>query len=179
MHTGLQLTPIQHLAVKYLGAGWSDTRVARELQLPVKVVKEWRKDARFELHVHEATQVQADLVEAMLVAGERQAAETLIEALTATSKTGSPMWKVRVDAALSLLDRAGQRGKAIDRQMIRASVSAPTEHDREAALRAALRDPGVRQWLQSTGQTERLLEAESVEVRELPAGSASAMQESA
>jgi hypothetical protein len=83
--------------------------------------------------------------------GEKQAAETLMQALGAESKSGAPLWKQRIDAAVSLLDRAGQRGKAIERQQIQAesTVTTTSEADRVSALKAALRDPGVRAWIEA------------------------------
>lgn len=140
------ISPIQRLAITHLAAGWSDERVAAELKIAKGQVAKWRRiDAGFKSELEKATLNHAASVEALLIAGEREAAETLLLALKAESR-GAPNWTVRLNAALSLLDRAGQRGRAIEKQQI-AQVVARAQPDVEDALRRALRDPGVRSWL--------------------------------
>ena len=142
----MALSPIQRVAVRHLAAGWSDERVSQELKVAKGQITKWRKlDPEFKKALEEATLDHVTLVEAMLVDGERQAAETLIQALRAESR-GGPNWTVRLNAALSLLDRAGQRGRAVEKQQI-AQVVARAQPEVEDALRRALRDPGVRSWL--------------------------------
>lgn len=152
------ITPIQHLAVRYLAAGWSDMKTATELKLTPGIIKAWKRQPEFLNAVQSAALHHAELLESMLLHGEMKATETLIEALRAETKGGQPAWQVRVMAAMNLMDRAGKRGKAIDRAQV-ASVStdikAPAEV--EHALRNALRDPGVRAWLQETGSLGALL----------------------
>lgn len=144
------LSPVQKLAIKHLASGWSDRRVAEELKLTISQVKKWRQfDGEFQKELDVAAVKHSDLVEAMLIEGERKAAEMLIEALRAETR-GLPNWTVRLNAALSLLDRAGQRGRAVEKQQI-AQVVARAQPDVEDALRKALRDPGVRTWLKSSG----------------------------
>lgn len=131
------------------------------------MVAKWRKtDPLFRKALEVASLDHAQLVEAALAEGERAAAETLIEALGAETPQGKPHWTVRVQAAQSLLDRAGARGKAIERQQIaQAGVvthlkGISASGNVEEALRNALRDPGVRAWLKSEGKME-LLSAET------------------
>jgi hypothetical protein len=123
-------------------------------------------DPEFKRELEVASLRHSDLVEATLVEGERKAAETLIQALSAETR-GAPNWTVRLNAALSLLDRAGQRGRAVERQQI-AQVVARAQPDVEDALRRALRDPGVRTWLKGQEDGLRALlpgpSAESVEI---------------
>ena len=99
-------------------------------------------------------------IEARLREGECAAAETLRYALEAEmpviTETGLvmvPDWGARLRAANSLLDRAGQRGKAVERIVKKVAseirseiyrISGTAEEDR---LRGALADPGVRAWL--------------------------------
>lgn len=162
----MALSPVQRTAIKHLAAGWSDERVAGELKVAKNVIKKWRTvDPEFMRELQAASIRHADLVEAMLIEGERKAAETLIQALSAESR-GGPNWSVRLNAALSLLDRAGQRGRAVERQQI-AQVVARAQPDVEDALRRALRDPGVRTWLKSQEEGLKALLPPSAETLEI------------
>lgn len=153
----MPLSPIQKTAIRYLASGWGNERVGKELKVSAGQVKKWKAtDPEFQRELELATIHHADMVEAMLIEGERKAAETLIEALKAESR-GGPNWTVRLNAALSLLDRAGQRGRAVEKQQI-AQVVARAQPDVEESLRRALRDPGVRSWLKASGkEVEKLL----------------------
>lgn len=154
----MSLTPIQHLAIRYLAAGWSMPKTAAELKLEVGVVRRWHRDVSFIDGLRAATQAHGDMIEAVLLAGEREAAVTMIAAMGAEKKPGIPDWNTRLTAAMSLMDRAGKRGKAIDKQQIAqvvTNVKAPEEI--EHALRNALRDPGVREWLRESGAVAALL----------------------
>lgn len=62
-------------------------------------------------------------------------------------------------AATTLLDRAGQRGKAVEKSQV-AQVTAHVDGNSpgvEAALAKALRDPGVRMWLKESGAVVGLI----------------------
>lgn len=159
------LTPVQHVAVRYLAAGWDEGRVATELKLPKAIVKKWMRDVPAFIRAYqEAVVTHRDVVEAMLLVGEREAARTLIEALDATKSDKTPNWVVRVQAAMSLMDRAGERGRATEKQQV-AQVTAHVKADghAEEALRRALRDPGVRSWLKESGQLAALEEPAQIE----------------
>lgn len=152
----VKLSPVQLLAIKYLAAGWSEARISQELKIGKTMIKKWRAyDHEFQKELESASANHAELLGALLIKGEREAAETLMEALKAESVSGRPNWNARISAALSLLDRAGQRGKAIERQQV-AAVVARAEPDVSDALRRALRDPGVRSWLKEAGSVPAL-----------------------
>lgn len=164
------LSPIQRLAVKYAAAGWGDKRIADELKVSAGQVAKWRKlDPVFRSALQIASLDHITLVETTLAEGERLAAQTLMEALGAETPNGKPHWNVRIQAAQSLLDRAGSRGKAIERQQIAQGVV--TTHVKagmapggvEEALRKALLDPGVRSWLKTEGKLEVLSAGAGVE----------------
>lgn len=158
------LTPIQHLAVKYIAGGWSTTRVSQELKLSPNIIKKWRSaDPVFMAALQTAIAHHSELVEAMLMQGEAAAAKVLIDALSADNKLG-PNWNVRVQAAVTLLDRAGQRGRAIERQQVAVATMKGGVPDVEDALRRALRDPGVRQWLKEAGATASLAAMEDGDI---------------
>lgn len=162
----MSLTPIQHLAVKYLAGGWSLNKTAAALKVSPYVIEKWKThDPEFVQAVERGAHNHAEMLEAMLLEGEAQAAQTLIEALGA-ERNGQPNWNARITAAVSLLDRAGSRGRAVEKQLaVQASARVEGVHgDQEAALRKALKDPGVRAWLKQSGQVESLvMGAEEVE----------------
>jgi hypothetical protein len=162
----LTISPIQRLMIKYLASGMDPELVASRLQLPVTLLKSWTRRPEIETALVEAVQEHEDLVEAMLLAGEREAANTLIEALGAMTEGGKPAWRVRVTAALSLLDRAGMRGRALEKQQIQQTVLSTSTED---VLKAALRDPSVRAWISTDEKFAPLLrEAEVVEAEVVP-----------
>lgn len=160
----MPLSPVQRIAIKYLAAGQSCAQVGVALKLPPNNVRRWRDvDPEFGTELKAAILHHGELVEAMLIEGERKAAETLINALGAESSPGRPNWTARVTAAVNLLDRAGGRGKAVDRQQVAvATVKSPEAT--EDMLRKALRDPGVRAWLTTTGAVQMMLPSAEVEV---------------
>lgn len=165
------LSPIQHLAIRYLAGGWSMVKTAEELKLPPGEVRKWTKLPHFASALQAATIEHAELLTAMLLHGEREAAQTLIDALKAETKGGAPAWTTRITAAMNLLDRSGKRGKAIDRQQV-ASVTTEVKAPEEIqhALRAALRDPGVRAWLKESGGLPALISgAETADTEPLSA----------
>jgi hypothetical protein len=151
----MALTPIQRLVAQRLGAGQTLVDVAEAMRLPYATVRKWSKDEAVAQAIEEATIEHTQLVEAMLLAGERAAANTLLEALEAVDGKGQPNWKVRVTAALSLVDRAGSRGKPVERTQLQAMVAGKA--DVQEALERALRDPGVRAWIQSDPEYAQLL----------------------
>lgn len=139
------LSPAQHLAIRYLAGGSTPGEVAEKLRMSPATITGWRQLPLFKKELSVAVAEHSDLVTAVLLHGERKAAETLIGALHAETPQGKPHWLVRVDAAKSLLDRSGKRGKAIDRQQV--AVADVTNGDMGKEIVAALRDPGVRAWL--------------------------------
>lgn len=156
----LSLSPIQHLAIRHLAAGTSVVQTAIALKLGKTHIKKWMELDEFKSELTKAAADHVAVVEAMLIVGEREAAQTLMDALKAESR-GAPNWTVRLNAALSLLDRAGQRGRAVEKQQI-AQVVARATPDVEAALQRALRDPGVRNWLKDSGTLALLPSGEEV-----------------
>lgn len=163
MFAPMSVSPIQHIAIKYLASGWTAGRVAEELKLTIATIKAWKNQLEFREALQKAIVVHVDLVEAMLVAGEAAAAETLLDALKATNTQGKANWTVRVQAAITLLDRAGMRGRAIERSAVAvggmkvgAMGTGGGGVQVEESLRKALRDPGVRAWLKETGAMGQL-----------------------
>lgn len=159
----MAITPVQRLAARRLGGGQPMITVAEEMKVPYSTIRAWAKMPEVARAIEEATIEHEHLVEAMLLDGERAAANTLLEALDAVNGKGEPDWKVRVAAALSLVDRAGSRGKPVERTQLQAMVAGKA--DVQEALSRALRDPGVRAWIAKDPQYAKLLPAaEEVEV---------------
>lgn len=142
----MRLTPIQRLVARRLGGGEGPVEVARLMKFDVSNIHRWYKEVPGFLEAVElATQEHEAVVTALLVAGETRASETLLSALEATTTEGEPNWRIRVQAAVNLLDRAGQRGAPIARQQIQANVNSNAVV--QTTLVSALRDPTVRAWL--------------------------------
>ena len=94
----------------------------------------------------------ATLVRMMLEEGEKIAANTLVSALHAENEDGKS-WDVRVKAANSLLDRAGRRGAVAEKVAEKQPKGQMRwEGDSQEAVRRALRDPAVRQWLKENNR---------------------------
>lgn len=166
LHHGL--TPVQLLAAQKLGGGAAITEVAAELHIPLPTIKQWiQKQTDFQEVMYLAAVDHNQVVTALLMDGERKAAQALVSALDATTSKGTPMWKERVTAAVSLLDRAGARGRPVERQ-VSASVSAPSEQ-LEAVILKALKDPTVRAWVRAEHPT-LLAQVAEVDYEERTAG---------
>jgi CRP-like cAMP-binding protein len=160
----MAITPVQRLAAQRLGAGQTAIEVAEILRIPYSTVRAWVRNPDVAQAIQEAAIEHAQLVEAMLLAGEREAANTLLEALKAVNSKGDPDWKVRVAAALSLVDRAGARGKPVERTQLQAMVAGKA--DVQEALSKALKDPGVRAWIKSDPDYAKMLPAGEVHAAE-------------
>lgn len=161
------LTPMQTLAVRYLASGLSLTDTAGKMRMKVSELRGWTRLPAFQSSLHSAMADHEALVSAQLMDGEARAAKVLAEGLDATDKNGNPNWRVRMEAALSLLDRQGRRGKAVERT-IQATV---TDGSVEHALREALKDPSVRAWIKKE-RPNLIEEAEIVSAPLLEAGEA-------
>lgn len=161
------LTPIQVLAVRYTASGLTPTDVGERLKVSPGVVRQWMRLPHVRAALDIALADHEALVSAQLLEGESRAAAVLSEALEARLPSGLPNWRVRLDAAMSLLDRSGQRGRAIERSLVKASVSDGNTDQAEAMLRKALKDPSVRAWIQRE-RPQLLPASESVEVSAPP-----------
>lgn len=156
------ITPAQRLAAQRLGAGQPAIDVAEAMKIPYSTVRAWMRNPEVAQAIEEATIEHSQLVEAMLLAGERAAANTLLQALEAVNGKGEPDWKTRVAAALSLVDRAGSRGKPVERTQLQAMVAGKA--DVQEALARALKDPGVRAWIAKDPEYAKLLPSAEAEV---------------
>ena len=128
--------------------------VAERLNVHVQTLRDWEhKDEDFRLEIEETANRMADQIESALMEGELKAAFVIDEALEARDKEGQIDWPTRVKAALSLLDRQGRRGKAVERIE---SKSIEYKGDLNELLLAALRDPGMREFIEATVPQELL-----------------------
>lgn len=140
------LTPQQYLAAKMLGAGTPVKEAAEKVHVTSSRVSAWKKLPQFTRVMARATVDQEGIMRMMLLDGEHRAAAVLFDALDAVSPTGNPLWNVRLTAATELLDRAGIRGKVAARSI----VGITPIGDVDQAVRSALSDPGVRDWINSS-----------------------------
>jgi hypothetical protein len=125
--------------------GLNQEQIGKALKRTRKQVNEVLAHPDCEAEIERLLEATGARIEDQLVEGEREAAQTLRDALEATESDGSPNWEVRIKAAVRFLDAAGRRGKPADR--VEQRTLTLTGDAAQAAVAAALRDPGVRQWL--------------------------------
>lgn len=138
---------------RYLAFGRPVAEIAKKLGTnPTQVYRWINEDDTIREHLQRFASSADKAVEDTLIEGERKAALVLEElAEHATSE------KVRLEAAVSLLDRAGKRGRPverIDQRSLQFQVA-----DSARAIRAALADPAVRAWLQTQPQIVQAIAA--------------------
>lgn len=147
------LAPMQLRAAIHLASGLNERETAAQCGAPLAHVKRWTKLPSFQQALEMATARRLARMEDLLLAGEREAVETLTAALTAmtTAKSGKkviyvPDWPTRRAAADSLLNRRGERGKPVDRiQQATMNFNSPEVRNE---LTQAMADRGVRVFLE-------------------------------
>jgi len=125
--------------------GLTNGEIALKTGMSMRWVAYVLKDKRVTEEVDRLVRATDATVIELLEEGERKAAATLGEALDATAPDGSPLWDIRIKAAVRFLDAAGRRGKPADK--IETQMLSLTGDAAKAALVNALRDPGVRAFL--------------------------------
>lgn len=150
----MSLSPKKLRAARLLAAGMSRNDVAERLTVHVQTLRDWEnKDEAFRQEIEDTANRMCDQIESALMEGELKAAFVISEALDARDKEGNVDWATRVKAAFSLLDRQGRRGRAVERVE---SKSIEYKGDINELLLAALRDPGMREFLEATVPKELL-----------------------
>lgn len=157
---------MQLVVARELAKGRDARTVRRQFGITTGAWATWFKDPAFLDQVQRKVERFDALVEETLAEGEIEAASTLVQALAATSpikrKDGSilqfPNWDVRVRAAVSLLDRRGERGKPVERQL--GATLNIKSGDIAKQLAGALADPAVQQFLQHDPALAKQLQRE-------------------
>ena len=103
------LTAQHHRAAVMVGKGAKFKDVAREVGVHAETISRWSKLEDFQ---QVAEQAREDVL-----ADEPSAVATLEAALGATKTDGSPDWRVRVDAARTLIGRRGTGGGEPDKKI--------------------------------------------------------------
>jgi hypothetical protein len=148
------MAQVRHIA-RLVALGKGPVRIAQELGLASRTVSYILADPRCEEEVRKLLDATDEFVHEKLLEGERHAAATLKEALDATQEDGTPNWDVRLKAAIRFLDSAGRRGRPVER--VESQEVQLTGDAAALALANALRDPGVRTWLDAHPQTKQQL----------------------
>lgn len=104
----------------------------------VAVVRRWVRRPEVQRRVDQILGGMEHRIADTLATGERLAADVMVEF---TADEGLDP-ELRAKCAMRLLDMAGQRGKPVDRQVVKNLTYNPA--DIEKALLSALADPGVR-----------------------------------
>lgn len=97
------LTPDQLRAAALIGQGWQHKQVAEELGVHPETISRWAREREDFQEV--VRQARADTL-----AEQPEAVKVLEQALSATKPDGSPDWRIRVDAARTLVGRKGTGG---------------------------------------------------------------------
>lgn len=151
------LTSLQVVCTIELSKGRKAIDIKKQFNITNEMWVSWQKNPRFTEHVTDQLIQREAIVRDVLREGEVQASATLLGALAAEvpmrHKDGKirlhPNWEVRVRAAISLLDRQGQRGKPVERvQSANTNTNINTAEVRNE-ISAALADPAVRAFLEA------------------------------
>ena len=140
---------------RMLALGYTTKVVAKRLGMQEVTVKNRFLDADFaklyDSYVNSIDiKIENEIVQS-LVEAELEAVEALRELMVGAKKED-----VRLAAAESLLDRAGQRGKPADKSQIATlSLNKPLDE----SVRNALSDPGVRAYLEQKPELAKMLSA--------------------
>lgn len=98
------LTPDQLRAAALIGRGWRYKDAAAEVGVHAETISRWTKREDFQEAVK---QTRVDHMDE-----QPEAVKVLEQALSATKADGSPDWRIRVDAARTLVGRKGTGGGA-------------------------------------------------------------------
>lgn len=115
------LTPDQLRAAALIGRGWQYKDAAAEVGVHAETVSRWTKREDFQEAVKQA---RADNL-----AEQPEAVAVLEAALSATKPDGSPDWRIRVDAARTLVGRKGTGGGAAPAKTRETIIYAPPDED--------------------------------------------------
>lgn len=171
-----QLTSLQVTVAREVAKGRKVEDIRRQFGISQGEWSAWARDPRFVKAIEDRTERMDQLVEEALAEGEAQAAHTLVLALRAQKPLAAfggkaknaprfhPDWEVRLKAAMTLLDRRGQRGTPVER-----SQQATFNYSGDVAkqLIAALADPAVRDFIAKDAEFAARFRQE---LAQLPAG---------
>lgn len=152
---GYQLTSLQVICARELAAGRKAIDIKKQFGVTALMWRNWMDNPNFLAAVESRLHRLDQIVEGVLKDGEVQASAVLVAALSAVTpvrhRDGKirlyPNHEVRTRAAISLLDRQGQRGKPIERVMQNNLNTNSNEVRNEVAM--ALADPSVRAFLEA------------------------------
>lgn len=98
----MSLSPQKRRAAVLIGNGAKFKDVAREVEVHAETISRWSKGEEFQAVAEQARKDS--------LADEPNAVATLEAALGATKANGDPDWRIRVDAARTLIGRRGTGG---------------------------------------------------------------------
>lgn len=160
------LSALQMVCARRLADGEKAADVRKAYGVPPTTWKKWLVNPKFIAAV-ESRIVRADEITLQgLAEGELKGMATLVSALEAEKpvkhKDGKirmhPDWDARVRAAISLLDRRGERGKPVERR-VQGNVDMTSDSVRNELV-GALADPTVQKFLRDNPETAARLRNE-------------------
>lgn len=143
--TGPQFSALQRAVIRQLAAGFSPAEIARLLRVSSRQIRAWLADPAFAAEVERTVASHDAAMQDLLIYGEEVAVTTALMVMQdAVDGRGKIDYKTRLQAALEFLNRKGQRGAPVQSQEVKQLTLTGNMND---ALSQALRDPGVRDWL--------------------------------
>lgn len=115
------LTPDQLRAAALIGRGWQYKDAADEVGVHAETISRWTKREDFQQAVKQARVDHMD--------EQPEAVKVLEQALSATKPGGSPDWRIRVDAARTLVGRRGTGGGAAPPKVRERRIYVPPDDD--------------------------------------------------
>jgi hypothetical protein len=115
------LTPDQLRAAALIGRGWQYKDAAAEVGVHAETVSRWTRREDFQEAVKQARVDHMD--------EQPEAVKVLEQALSATKADGSPDWRIRVDAARTLVGRKGTGGGAAPAKVRERRIYVPPDED--------------------------------------------------
>lgn len=163
------VTPQQHRAARLAAVGYKPAQIEAELHISKGRVAEWFRTVSFQAEVAKLQERHDELIQDHLLAAELLAVKRLMELMVSEDE------EIALKAAIEALNRRGTRGAPVQKQKIE-SLSAVLHGGDSALVAHALRDPGVRAFLESNpdlkAQVTKLLPPVTPQDAELPLSTA-------
>lgn len=159
------MTPQQHRAARLAALGYNARQVAKELHIKDGRVADWFRSVTFQNKVEELQSQHDELISDHLLAAELKAVRRLQQLMDSEDD------EIALKASVEALNRRGTRGAPVLKQKIE-QFSAVLQGGDAALVANALRDPGVRAFLESNpdlkAQVTKLLPPATPSNAELP-----------
>ena len=139
------LSALQKAVVRQLAGGFTPPEIAKLLRVSSKQIRTWLEDLSFADEVERTVANHDAAMQDYLIYGEEIAVSTALSVMQgAVDYKGNVDYKTRLQAAIEFLNRSGKRGAPVQATE---NKNLTLTGNMDNALATALRDPGVRDWL--------------------------------